>query len=284
MFDAPTTPADAYVRHGSLKVAAELDAFVRDQATPDTGVSAEAFWAGVEGLLARFGRRNRDLLERRDQLQRKLNDWHRAYPGQPDQAAYQAYLHEIGYIEPERDGVRAETANVDPEIATLAGPQLVVPLTNARYLLNAANARWGSLYDALYGTDALGEAPRAGGYGVEDGRLVVDLSGGREAGLADPAVFAGHAGEAAAPSGVLLRHNGLHLEIVIDRAHRIGRDDPAGVADVLVEAALSAIADAEDSVAAVDAADKRLVYANWLGLMRGDLQADFEKDGRTVER
>lgn len=307
----------SYVRHGSLKVATELDGFVRDQAAPGTGVTAEAFWAGVEGLLARFSRRNRDLLERRDELQRKLDDWHRAHPGQPDQAAYQAYLREIGYIEPERDDVQAETADVDPEIATMAGPQLVVPLTNARYLLNAANARWGSLYDALYGTDALGEAPKAGGYDaergarviararafldqaaplaegghaeavayrVEDGRLVVALSGGRGTGLADPAIFAGHAGEAAAPSGVLLRHNGLHLEIVIDRAHRIGKGDPAGVADVLVEAALSAIADAEDSVAAVDAADKRLVYANWLGLMRGDLQADFEKDGRTVER
>ncbi|ANF54721.1 malate synthase G [Brevundimonas naejangsanensis] len=317
MFDAPNTPADAYVRHGGLKVAVELDAFVREQAAPGSGVSADAFWAGVEGLLARFGRRNRELLEHRDELQRKLDDWHRVYPGRPDQAAYQAYLREIGYIEPERGGVQAETADVDPEIATLAGPQLVVPLTNARYLLNAANARWGSLYDALYGTDALGEAPKPGGYDVErgarviararafldqaaplaegghaeavgyrveDGRLVVALSGGRETGLADPAVFAGHAGEAAAPSGVLLRHNGLHLEIVIDRAHRIGRDDPAGVADVVVEAALSAIADAEDSVAAVDAADKRLVYANWLGLMRGDLQADFEKDGRTVER
>src|SRR5690606_8722065 len=138
MFDAPKTPADAYVRHGSLKVAAEVDAFVRDQASPDTGGSSEAFWAGGAGLLARFGRSHRDLLERRDQLQRKLDDWHRAYPGQPDQAAYQTYLREIGCIEPERDGVQAETTNVDPEIATMAGPQLVVPLTNARYLLNAA--------------------------------------------------------------------------------------------------------------------------------------------------
>ena len=299
MFDAPTTPADAYVRHGSLKVAAELDAFVRDQATPDTGVSAEAFWAGVEGLLADYAPKNRALLARRDELQARLDDWHRAHPGQPDQDAYQSFLREIGYIEAERTDIRAETANVDPEIAAMAGPQLVVPLTNARYLLNAANARWGSLYDALYGTDALGEAPKGGGYDpergarviararalldqaaplaegghaeaveyrVENGRLVVALSGGRTTGLADPAVFVGHAGEAAAPSGVLLRHNGLHLEIVIDRSHVIGRNDPASVADVLVEAALSVIADAEDSVAAVDAEDKRLVYANWLGL------------------
>ena len=306
-----------YVRHGSLNVAAELDAFVRDEASPGTGVTADAFWAGLEGLLAEYAPRNRALLARRDDLQAKLDDWHRAHPGQPDPEAYQAFLREIGYIEPERADIHAETANVDPEIATMAGPQLVVPLTNARYLLNAANARWGSLYDALYGTDALGEAPKGGGYDaerggkviararavldqaaplaegrhaeavgyrVEGGRLVVALSGGRTTGLADPAVFVGHAGEAAAPSGVLLRHNGLHLEIVIDRSHAIGRTDRAGVADVMVEAALSVIADAEDSVAAVDAEDKRLVYANWLGLMRGDLSAGFVKDGQTVQR
>ncbi|MNU67283.1 Malate synthase G [compost metagenome] len=306
-----------YVRHGSLSVAAELDAFVRDEAAPGTGVAPDAFWAGVEGLLGEYAPRNRALLARRDELQTQLDDWHRAHPGQPDAEAYQAFLREIGYIEPERMDARAETANVDPEIAAMAGPQLVVPLTNARYLLNAANARWGSLYDALYGTDALGEAPKSGGYDpergarviararavldqaapladgshaeaveyrIENGRLVVGLSGGRTAGLADPAVFVGHAGEAAAPSGVLLRHNGLHLEIVIDRDHRIGRTDLAGVADVVVEAALSVIADAEDSVAAVDADDKRLVYSNWLGLMRGDLSAGFVKDGQTVQR
>ncbi|HEY1073967.1 malate synthase G [Brevundimonas sp.] len=306
-----------YVRHGSLSVAAELDAFVRDEAAPGTGVTPDAFWAGMEGLVVEYAPKNRALLARRDDLQAQLDDWHRAHPGQPDPEAYQAFLRAIGYIEPERADIRAETANVDPEIATLAGPQLVVPLTNARYLLNATNARWGSLYDALYGTDALGEAPKGGGYDaergarvivraralldqaaplaegghadaveyrIEDGRLVVALSGGRTTGLADPAVFVGHAGEAGAPSGVLLRHNGLHLEIVIDRDHRIGRTDPAGVADVLAEAALSVIADAEDSVAAVDAEDKRLVYANWLGLMRGDLSAGFVKDGQTMQR
>ena len=306
-----------YVRHGSLSVAAELDAFVRDEAAPGTGVTPDAFWAGVEGLLAEHAPTNRALLARRDDLQARLDDWHRAHPGQPDQDACQAFLREIGYIEPERADARAETTNVDPEIAVMAGPQLVVPLTNARYLLNAANARWGSLYDALYGTDALGEAPKGGGYNpergarviararalldqaapltegghaeaveyrVENGRLVVALSGGRTTGLADPAVFVGHAGEAAAPSGVLLRYNGLHLEIVIDRSHVIGRNDPAGVADVVVEAALSVIADAEDSVAAVDAEDKRLVYSNWLGLMRGDLSADFVKNGQTMQR
>lgn len=306
-----------YVRHGSLSVAAELDAFVRDEAAPGTGVTPDAFWAGVEGLLAEHAPTNRALLARRDDLQARLDDWHRAHPGQPDQDACQAFLREIGYIEPERADARAETTNVDPEIAVMAGPQLVVPLTNARYLLNAANARWGSLYDALYGTDALGEAPKGGGYNpergarviararalldqaaplaegghaeaveyrIENGRLVVALSGGLTTGLADPAVFVGHAGEAAAPSGILLRHNGLHLEIVIDRDHSIGRTDPAGVADVVMEAALSVIADAEDSVAAVDAEDKRLVYSNWLGLMRGDLSADFVKDGRTMQR
>src|SRR5690606_18555020 len=155
MFDAPNTPADAYVRHGGLKVAVELDAFVREQAAPGSGVSADAFWAGVEGLLARFGRRNRELLEHRDELQRKLDDWHRAYPGQPDQAAYQAYLREIGYIEPKREEVQAETAHVDPEIANMAGPQLVVPLTNARYLLNAANARWSTEEHAPEGNSGL---------------------------------------------------------------------------------------------------------------------------------
>ena len=306
-----------YVRHGSLSVAAELDAFVREEAAPGTGVAPDAFWAGVEGLLADHAPKNRALLARRDELQAKLDDWHRDHLGQPDQEAYQAFLREISYIEPERADAHAETANVDPEIASMAGPQLVVPLTNARYLLNAANARWGSLYDALYGTDALGEAPKGGGYDaerggrviararalldqaaplaegghaeaaeyrIENGRLVVGLSSGRTTGLADPAVFVGYAGEAAAPSGVLLRHNGLHLEIVIDRAHAIGRTDPAGVADVVVEAALSVIADAEDSVAAVDAEDKRLVYANWLGLMRGDLSAGFVKDGQTMQR
>lgn len=280
-------------------------------------MTADAFWAGLEGLLAEYAPRNRALLARRDDLQAKLDDWHRAHPGQPDPEAYQAFLREIGYIETERTDAHAETANVDPEIAAMAGPQLVVPLTNARYLLNAANARWGSLYDALYGTDALGEAPKGAGYDpergalviararalldqaapltqgghaeaveyrIENGALVVALSDGRTTGLAVPEVFVGYVGEAASPSGVLLRHNGLHLEIVIDRAHRIGRTDPAGVADVMVEAALSVIADAEDSVAAVDAEDKRLIYANWLGLMRGDLSAGFVKDGRTMQR
>lgn len=305
------------IRHGKLSVAYELDAFVRDRAVTGTGVTAEAFWAVLDGLVDRFADANRDLLAKRDRLQSLIDDWHRAHPGQPDQDAYQAFLTGIGYIEPPVADATVTTANVDPEMATMAGPQLVVPLTNARYLLNAANARWGSLYDAFYGTDALGDLPSGKGYDtargqkvidkarvfldraaplasgshadavayrIEAGALSVELKDGSVTGLADAAVFAGYTGEASTPSGVLLRHNGLHLEIVIDRNHRIGATDPAGVADVVVEAALTAICDAEDSVAAVDAEDKVLVYANWLGLMKGDLSARFNKDGRSMDR
>lgn len=305
------------IRHGKLSVAYELDAFVRDRAVTGTGVTAEAFWAVLDGLVDRFADANRDLLAKRDRLQSLIDDWHRAHSGQPDQDAYQAFLTGIGYIEPPVADATVTTANVDPEMATMAGPQLVVPLTNARYLLNAANARWGSLYDAFYGTDALGDLPSGKGYDtargqnvidkarvfldraaplasgshadavayrIEAGALSVELKDGSVTGLADAAVFAGYTGEASTPSGVLLRHNGLHLEIVIDRNHRIGATDPAGVADVVVEAALTAICDAEDSVAAVDAEDKVLVYANWLGLMKGDLSARFSKDGQSMDR
>ena len=305
------------IRHGKLSVAYELDAFVRDRAVTGTGVTAEAFWAVLDGLVDRFADANRDLLAKRDRLQSLIDDWHRAHPGQPDQDAYQAFLTGIGYIEPPVADATVTTANVDPEMATMAGPQLVVPLTNARYLLNAANARWGSLYDAFYGTDALGDLPSGKGYDtargqkvidkarafldsavpltagshadavayrVEGGALSVELKDGSMTGLADVAAFAGYTGEVSAPSGVLLRHNDLHFEIVIDRNHRIGATDPAGVADVVVEAALTAICDAEDSVAAVDAEDKVLVYANWLGLMKGDLSARFSKDGQSMDR
>ncbi|WP_297803143.1 malate synthase G [uncultured Brevundimonas sp.] len=309
-----TTPM---IRHGKLSVAAELDTFIRDRAVEGTGVSAATFFSVLEGLMDRFADKNRELLARRDQIQARIDGWHRARPGQPDQAEYQAFLKEIGYIEPEAAAFEVQTANVDPELATLAGPQLVVPLTNARYLLNAANARWGSLYDAFYGTDALGDLPQGGGYDavrgqkvidkarqfldnaaplakgshaeavayrIEAGALVVELKDGSHTGLADCGAFAGYAGEAAAPSGVLLKHNGLHFEIAIDRNHRIGKTDPAGIADVIVEAALTAICDAEDSVAAVDAEDKVLVYGNWLGLMKGDLSARFTKDGQSMDR
>ena len=309
-----TTPM---IRHGKLSVAAELDAFIRERAAPGTGVTAETFWSVLEGLVDRFADKNRELLAKRDQIQARIDGWHRARPGQPDQGEYQAFLKEIGYIEPEVGPFTVATNNVDPELATMAGPQLVVPLTNARYLLNAANARWGSLFDAFYGTDALGDLPQGGGYDaergqkvidkarqfldraaplgagshadavayrIEGGALAVELKDGQAAGLTTPEAFAGYVGEAGAPSAVLLRHNGLHFEIVIDRNHRIGKTDPAGVADVIVEAALTAICDAEDSVAAVDAEDKVLVYGNWLGLMKGDLSARFTKGGQSMDR
>lgn len=305
------------IRYGTLSVAPQLEAFIREQAAPGTGVAPETFWSVMQGLVDKFAGKNRELLAKRDQLQSRLDGWHRARPGQPDQREYQAFLREIGYIEPEVADCVVTTTGVDPELATMAGPQLVVPLTNARYLLNAANARWGSLYDAFYGTDALGDLPAAGGYDqerggkviakarqfldraaplsagshadaaayrVENGELVVALADGTVTKLADETAFVGFGGDAASPSAILLRHNGLHFEISIDRDHRIGASDPAGVADVIVEAALTAICDAEDSVAAVDAEDKVLVYANWLGLMRGDLSARFSKDGQSMDR
>ncbi|MHC3126156.1 malate synthase [Brevundimonas sp. GN22] len=305
------------IRYGTLSVAPQLEAFIREQAAPGTGVAPETFWSVMQGLVDKFAGENRELLAKRDQLQSRLDGWHRARPGQPDQREYQAFLREIGYIEPEVADCVVTTTGVDAELATMAGPQLVVPLTNARYLLNAANARWGSLYDAFYGTDALGDLPKAGGYDqerggkviakarqfldraaplsagshadaaayrVENGKLVVALADGTVTKLADETAFVGFGGDAASPSAILLRHNGLHFEISIDRDHRIGASDPAGVADVIVEAALTAICDAEDSVAAVDAEDKVLVYANWLGLMRGDLSARFSKDGQSMDR
>jgi malate synthase len=300
--------------HG-LTIAPEIAALVNEIA-PEAGVTADGFWNGFAELLAEFAPRNRALLDHRAELQVRLDDWHGAHPGAPEPEAYQAFLREIGYLTEAPGDFRVETTGVDDEVARLSGPQLIVPLTNARYVLNAANARWGSLYDALYGTDALGGPPPAGAYDPErgakavargrglldqaaplaqgshaqatayriaDGRLVIEGPWG-ETGLKDTAALAGWRGGEDAPEAVLLVHNGLHLEIVIDRANRIGRDDPAGVSDILVESALSVIADGEDSVAAVDAEDKALVYRNWLGLMRGDLSADLVKDGRTLTR
>ena len=301
----------------NLTVDDQLAAFVEGELLPGTGVQAADFWAALERILADFTPANDALLKVRDELQAKIDAWWRERKGQPyDVAAATAFLREIGYLRPEPADFTIGTANVDPEIASLAGPQLVVPVSNGRYALNAANARWGSLYDALYGTDALEPptggkgydpvrggkviayarelldrvAPLAGGshkdvtaYRIETGQLAVALKSGQSS-LADPAQLAGWKGDPKAPSAVLLKHNGLHLEIQIDRSHNIGKDDPAGVADVLMESALTTIQDCEDSVAAVDAEDKVGVYRNWLGLMKGDLAATFEKGGRTETR
>jgi malate synthase len=302
----------------TLSVDDILHGFVERELLPGTEIAPEAFWAALEAILADFTPRNAALLARRDELQAQIDGWWRDRRGRPlDVAEETAFLREIGYLLPEPPPFQIATQNVDPEIAKLAGPQLVVPVSNGRFALNAANARWGSLYDALYGTDALAPptgrpgydpergaqvvafarglldrvAPLTAGshtdataYAIKDHGLVVSLSGGREAALATPGQFAGWRGAAEAPEGVLLVHNGLHVEIQIDRGHSIGKDDAAGVADVLVEAALTTIQDCEDSVAAVDAEDKVDVYRNWLGLMRGDLSASFAKGGRTETR
>ena len=296
-----------------LQVDAVLVRFVEDEALPGTGIEAGTFWSGLAGLLADFAPQNRALLAKRDALQAKIDAWHVARRGQPhDHAAYKAFLAEIGYLLPEGPGFSIETTNVDPEVAKVPGPQLVVPVTNARYALNAANARWGSLYDCLYGTDAMGSLPPSGGYErgrgarvvarsrvfldeafpiagtshadvrryvVKDGQLLVD-----DLPLVQPEKFAGYRGNPKAPDSVLLRNNGLHVELVFDRAHFIGSRDQALLADVQLESALTAIMDCEDSVACVDAEDKVGAYRNWLGLMKGSLSEVFKKGGRQVER
>ena len=306
---------------GGLKVDRLLYDFINDEALPGTGVPAESFWAGFDRLINGLGPRNRALLAKRDDLQRRIDAWYRETRDQPiDLPEYKAVLREIGYLVPEGGDFTASTANVDPEISTVAGPQLVVPITNARYALNAANARWGSLYDALYGTDAIpedGGAERGNGYNpvrgarviaharqllddvvplaagshadaasyaVADGSLAVTLGNGSVTGLADPSKLAGYRGAADAPSSILLVNNGLHIDIVIDRNHPVGRDDAAGIRDIVLEAATTTIMDLEDSVSTVDAEDKVLAYRNWLGLITGTLTASFEKGGRTVER
>jgi len=306
-------------RHG-LQVAAELDRFIEDEALPGSGVDSAAFWQGFAALLHDLAPKNRALLAERDRLQLELDTWHRANPGPvTDLAAYQAFLAGIGYLVAQPGEVKASTSNVDREIAEQAGPQLVVPVTNQRYALNAANARWGSLYDALYGTDAIAEADGAEkgsafnpvrgqrviararafldqaaplaqgshvdatGYSVQDGQLRVTLKTG-SCGLQQPAQFRGYQGASHAPSALLLRNHGLHFEIQIDAHHSIGKTDAAHVKDILMEAAVSTIADCEDSVAAVDAEDKVLVYRNWLGLMKGDLVEQVSKGGKTFER
>ncbi|MEO0346524.1 MAG: malate synthase G [Pseudomonadota bacterium] len=312
---------DRVDRHG-LSVDSAFDAFIADRALPGTGIDADTFFAALAGLVNDLAPRNRELLAVRDSLQEQIEQWHRDHAGQPhDAAAYKAFLEEIGYLLPQPNPApQITTANVDTEITAQPGPQLVVPVMNARFALNAANARWGSLYDALYGTDVISEddgATRAGGYNplrgnkviawardfldravplangshvdattyaIRDGQLIVTVDGDLDTGLAEPAEFVGYRGDAGAPSAVLLRHNGLHIEIVIDRGHPVGKDDEAGVADVVLESAITTIQDCEDSVAAVDAADKIVVYGNWLGLMKGDLIESFAKGGKTVTR
>ena len=279
------------IERAGLKVAPELVAFAEGPALAGTGIAADTLWQGIADILANHAPRNAALLEKRDRLQAQLDKWHREHPGPiADMAAYRAFLEEIGYLVPEPAPFSIGTNNVDPEIASMAGPQLVVPSLNERFVLNAANARWGSLYDALYGTDALDAPPaRPGGYDAARGAAVVararafldEALPGWEAALAGedhPALVGRKDG------GVLLRHNGLHVEIVVDRDSQVGRNDPLGIADVILEAALSTIVDLEDSVAVVDGQDMAKGYANWLGLMRGDLTASFTKGGKTVER
>ncbi|WP_422375203.1 malate synthase G [Roseibium sp.] len=301
--------------HG-LKVASDLYDFVNEKALPETGVDQDHFWKSLSDLVHDLAPKNRALLARRDQLQEQIDAWHKANPGTPDMAGYKSFLKEIGYLVPEGEAFEVGTANIDPEIGSVAGPQLVVPVMNARYALNAANARWGSLYDALYGTDAMGSKPsgkgfdpargaeviayarkildeaaplgsgswsEATGFSVENEKLVV-ATGSGSTGLANSAQFAGYSGDTSAPYKVLLVKNGLHLEIDIDGQHPIGKTDKAHIADVILESAMSTIMDCEDSVAAVDAEDKVVVYSNWLGLMKGDLEETFEKGGETITR
>ena len=304
---------ETYVARSELQVADALAQFIENDALPGLDIEAAAFWDALSALVHDFGPRNRALLQKREDLQSKIDAWHGEHKGEAlDIAEYKAFLEEIGYLLPEGGDFAIDTDNVDPEIATLAGPQLVVPVTNARFVLNAANARWGSLYDCLYGTDAMGPGPSAPGfdtgrgarvvmrssvfldeaftavgashgaaqsYRIANGALLVDGSP-----LADPSKFVGYAGDPDQPTSILLRNNGLHVELVFDRNHPIGKTSPSGLADVVVESALTAIVDCEDSVACVDAEDKVLAYRNWLGLMKGDLSESFEKGGKTVNR
>ncbi|RRJ84807.1 malate synthase G [Aestuariirhabdus litorea] len=310
------------IQKGGLQIADILYNLINDEILPGTGVEADRFWSELEAIVSDLAPGNRALLAKRDEFQAQLDQWHREHAGQAhDAAAYKAFLIRIGYLLEEGGDFQVETANVDSEIATQAGPQLVVPVKNARFALNAANARWGSLYDALYGTDAISEeggaekgrgynpvrgakviafardhldqaAPLASGashkgstvYRVEDGALVVGLADGGVARLEQPEKFVGYRGEAAAPTAILLKNNGLHIEIQIDASTPVGKDDPAGVKDLLVEAAITTIMDCEDSVAAVDAEDKAEVYGNWLGLMKGTLSDTFEKGGHMMTR
>jgi malate synthase len=310
-----------FAQIGGLSVAKSLQAFIEDEALPGTGISGATFWNGLAVLARDFGEHNRQLLETRGVLQSSIDAYYRGQSGQPlNLANYESFLRKIGYLLPQIEDFTIRTRNVDEEIAQVAGPQLVVPLSNARYALNAANARWGSLYDALYGSDAIPEdngATRVGSYNpvrgervikraralldtavplaqgshhdavvysVEGGALVVRLRNGGCTGLARARQFVGYRGEPAAPSVLLLSNNNLHIEININRTSLVGRDDPAGISDIALEAAVTTIMDLEDSVAAVDAEDKVALYRNWFGLMEGTLTASFEKGGKTIQR
>lgn len=309
------------VQKGGLQVAEVLYNFVNNQVIPGTGVTEDQFWSGLDAIVHDLAPKNRELLAKRDAIQAQIDAWHRERQGQAfDFSAYKAFLQEIDYLLPEGEDFSATTSNVDPEMATMAGPQLVVPVMNARFALNAANARWGSLYDALYGTDAISSekgagsldrynpirgakviefarnflneaAPLATGshqdashYGIENDQLIVTLADGSATGLKNKAQLAGYNGEQAAPSAILLNNNGLHFEIKIDHDSLIGSSDAAGVSDLIVESALTAIMDCEDSVAAVDADDKVVAYSNWLGLMKGNLTEQVTKGGKTFTR
>ncbi len=311
-------PTPVTVTRQGLEVAALLATFIEVDALPGTGIDADRFWSGFASIVATMSGQNRALLERRAELQGLIDEWHRSRAGQPhDHASYRSFLADIGYLVAEGPGFEITTTDVDDELAVISGPQLVVPVTNARYALNAANARWGSLYDALYGTDVIGDPPAGGpydterggrviawsrallddavplvsgshadvnGYRVVDGALVATLSDGRTSPLRDAMAFTGHRGDHETPSGVLLTNHGLRIEIVIDRSHSVGATDPAGIADVVLESAVSTIVDFEDSIAAVDAEDKVGAYRNWLGLMDGTLTETVTKVTQTFER
>ena len=311
----------ARVKYGNLHVSKELDNFLREELAPGINIQPSLFWKSLESILNTFGPKNLELLAKRESLQKQIDNWHLERKGQEHNAPeYKNFLKEIGYLLEEGDDFSIETCDVDPEIKTIAGPQLVVPVSNARFALNAANARWGSLYDALYGTDVISEedgAERAGGYNPARGNKViafaknflnetvplkngsyedaisfmilgeslqVELSDGTRSELKDINQYIGYAGDASNPTGILFKNNNLHLEVQIDKDHNIGMEDPAGIKDVLVESAITTIQDCEDSVAAVDAADKVIVYRNWLGLMKGDLKESFMKGGSEMTR
>ena len=306
---------------GSLSIDPALEALVREEIMPGLGLDAEDFWNSFSQILNDLTPRNRELLEKRDRIQQQIDDWHLNRKGQPhDPQAYQEFLRSIDYLVPEGPDFKITTTGVDPEISQIPGPQLVVPVSNARYALNAANARWGSLLDAAYGTDVIPETegeergisynPRRGekvfefvhgvldasaplaegsfsritGFSVDQGRLRMTLEGGHETGLQNPEQFAGFNGSPENPDSILLKKNGLHLDIQLDRNHPVGKDHPAGICDILLESAVTTIQDCEDSVAAVDASDKVHVYRNWLGLMKGDLSAKLDKGGKMITR